>query len=209
MRTPVPTTSSRVTTRPTISASPTRRSPRCCSRRSRIFPLRVCEVAFSWLNLAALFGLLAVSLRAVCRLLDRRTILWWALVLLLPVAFFDPVRQTFLLGQVNIILALMVVADMTMDLPVPRGVLVGLAAAIKLTPLILIPYLLMTRQGRAGVRAIVSFCAAALLGGLAQRVDVVVLLDALHPRPATGRDAVVGRQPRACSARSSGWWATP
>ncbi len=35
--------------------------------------------------------------------------------------------------------------------------------AIKLTPLILIPYLLMTRQGRAGVRAIVSFGAAGLL----------------------------------------------
>ncbi len=125
-------------------------------------PVRACEVVFSLVNLAALMGLLAVSLRAVCRLLDRRTVLWWALVLLLPVALFDPVRQTFLLGQVNIILALMVVADLTMDLPLPRGVLVGLAAAIKVTPLILIPYLFMTRQGRAGVRAGVSFCAAAL-----------------------------------------------
>jgi alpha-1,2-mannosyltransferase len=126
-------------------------------------PERVCEVVFSWVNLAALFGLLAVSLRAACRVLDRRTIVWWALVLLLPVALFDPVRQTFLLGQVNIILALMVVADLTMDLPVPRGILVGLAAAIKVTPLILIPYLFMTRQGRSGVRASVSFCVAALL----------------------------------------------
>ena len=52
----------------------------------------------------------------------------------LPVVMFDPVRQTFLLGQVNIILALMVVADMTLDLPMPRGILVGLAAAIKVTP---------------------------------------------------------------------------
>jgi alpha-1,2-mannosyltransferase len=75
----------------------------------------------------------------------------------------DPVRQTFLLGQVNIILALMVVADMTMDLPLPRGILVGLAAAIKVTPLILIPYLLLTRQGRAGVRALATFLGAALV----------------------------------------------
>ena len=72
-------------------------------------------------------------------------------------------RQTFLLGQVNIILALMVVADMTLDLPLPRGILVGLAAAIKVTPIILIPYLFLTRQGRAGVRATATFCAAALL----------------------------------------------
>jgi len=126
-------------------------------------PLRVCEVAFSWVNLAALFGMIAVSLRAVCRALDKRTVLWWALALVLPVLLFDPVRQTFLLGQVNIILALMIVADLTMDLPLPRGILVGLAAAIKVTPLILIPYLFLTRQGRAGIRASASFVAAALL----------------------------------------------
>ncbi len=127
------------------------------------FPLRVCDVVFSWVNLAALFALIAVSLRAVCAGLERRTVLWWALLLVLPVFLFDPVRQTFLLGQVNIILALMVVADMTMDLPLPRGVLVGLAAAIKVTPLILIPYLFLTRQGRSGVRAAATFLAAALL----------------------------------------------
>ena len=124
---------------------------------------RVCDVAFSWLNLAALFGLVAVSLRAVCAALDRRTVLWWALALVLPVVLFDPVRQNFLLGQVNIILALMVVADMTLDLPLPRGVLVGLAAAVKVTPAILIPYLLLTRQGRAAGYALASFCGAGLL----------------------------------------------
>src|SRR6516225_6029536 len=126
-------------------------------------PVRVAEVVFSWANLAAVFALVAACLRAVCDQLDRRTIMWWALVLLVPVVMFDPVRQTFLLGQVNIFLALIVVADMTLDLPIPRGILVGLAAAIKLTPLILIPYLFLTRQGRAGVRAIASFAVAAML----------------------------------------------
>jgi alpha-1,2-mannosyltransferase len=57
----------------------------------------------------------------------------------------------------------MVVADLTLDLPLPRGILVGLAAAIKVTPIILIPYLFLTRQGRAGMRATASFVAAALL----------------------------------------------
>jgi alpha-1,2-mannosyltransferase len=126
-------------------------------------PLVVAEVGFSLVNLASVFALVAVCLRAVCDQMDRRTIMWWALVLLVPVVMLDPVRQTFLLGQVNIILALMVVADMTLDLPIPRGILVGLAAAIKLTPIILIPYLLLTRQGRAGMRAAATFCAAALL----------------------------------------------
>ncbi len=126
------------------------------------FPLRACEVAFSWLNLAALFALIVVSLRAVCATLDKRTTLWWGLALVLPVVLFDPVRQTFLLGQVNIILALMIVADLTMDLPLPRGILVGLAAAIKVTPIILIPYLFLTRQGRAGFRAGGAFVGAAV-----------------------------------------------
>src|SRR6202044_4091532 len=131
------------------------------------FPARACDVVFSWVNLAALFGLVVVSLRAVCRALDKRTVLWWGPALVLPVLFFDPVRQTFLLGQVNIILALMIVADLTLDLPVPRGILVGLAAAIKVTPIILIPYLFLTRQGRSGFRAIGSFCVAALVATLA------------------------------------------
>ena len=125
-------------------------------------PPRVCDVAFSWVNLGALGALIAVSLRAVGAAFDRRTVLWWTLALVLPVLLFDPVRQNFLLGQVNIILALMVVADLTLDLPLPRGVLVGLAAAIKVTPLILIPYLFLTRQGRSGARAVASFCVAGL-----------------------------------------------
>ena len=36
-------------------------------------PTRVCEVAFSWLNLAAVFLLVIACLRAVCRTLERRT----------------------------------------------------------------------------------------------------------------------------------------
>ncbi|HEX3333648.1 MAG TPA: glycosyltransferase 87 family protein, partial [Acidimicrobiales bacterium] len=107
--------------------------------------------------------LIAVCLRAVNDQLGRRTIVWWALALLAPVVMFDPIRQTFLLGQVNILLALLVLADLTLDLPIPRGILVGLAAAIKVTPLILIPYLFLTRQGRSGVRAIATFLAAGLL----------------------------------------------
>jgi alpha-1,2-mannosyltransferase len=126
-------------------------------------PLVVSEVTFSLLNLAAVFALIAVCLRAVCDQLDNRTIVWWALLLLIPVVLLDPVRQTFLLGQVNILLALIIVADLTLDLPLPRGILVGLAAAIKVTPIIFIPYLLLTRQGRAGLRAAATFCGAALI----------------------------------------------
>jgi alpha-1,2-mannosyltransferase len=135
------------------------------------FPVRASEVAFSWCNLVALFALLAVCLRAVSPTLARRSVLWWALMLLVPAIMLDPVRQTFLLGQVNIFLALIVVADMTLDLPIPRGILVGLAAAVKVTPIILIPYLFMTRQTRSGARAVGAFVGAALLAAAASPHD--------------------------------------
>ena len=159
------------------------------------FPLRACEVVFSWVNLAALFALIVVSLRAVCSALDKRTVVWWGLALVLPVLLFDPVRQTFLLGQVNIILALMVVADLTMDLPLPRGILVGLAAAIKVTPIILDPVPLPHPPGPrrlAGHRLVLRRRPA---GHRVQRLHLVVLLDPLHPGPAAGGHAVVDRQP--------------
>lgn len=134
-------------------------------------PIRAAEIAYSWLNLAALFALLAVCLRAVCTTMERRTVVWWALILLVPAVLLDPVRQTFLLGQVNIFLALIVIADMNLDLRIPRGILVGLAAAVKVTPIILIPYLFMTRQARSGARAVASFAAAALFAAAASPHD--------------------------------------
>ncbi len=123
-------------------------------------PERLDQILFTWLSLGALIALLVVSLKVTCPSLGRRTVLWWALLLVLPVGLLDPVRETFLLGQVNILLAVAVIADMTLVRPERRGFLVGLTAAVKLTPLILIPYLLLTRQRGAGQRALATFVAA-------------------------------------------------
>lgn len=123
-------------------------------------PVLFDQLVFSWLSLAALFGVIAVAIHVTCRDLGRREVVWWSLVLVTPVGLLDPVRETLLLGQVNVLLALAVIADMTVIRPGRRGYLVGLAAAIKLTPLILVPYLLITRQGGAWRRALTLFAAA-------------------------------------------------
>ncbi len=130
-------------------------------------PVRLAQVAFAWLSLAALFGLVAISLRAARPTLEKRTVLWWALVLMGPAVLLAPVRETLMFGQINLILAVAVVADMTMELRIPKGVLVGLAAAVKLTPLILIPYLFLTRRTRAGCIALGTFAAAAVVAAVA------------------------------------------
>lgn len=117
-------------------------------------------------NLVALTALIAVSMaaaqsRSVVRL-DWRT----ALILLAPVGFFlYPVRYDLALGQINIVLVLVIVADLTVGVSwrgrsLPTGVLVGLAAAIKLTPLVFIPYLVLSRRWRAGRNATLAFVLA-------------------------------------------------
>ena len=130
-------------------------------------PARLDQIAFTWCSLAGLFVVLAVCLRATCPNLRYRTVAWWSLLLLTPMALLDPVRETILLGQVNILLAAAVIADMTLIRPERRGVLVGLAAAIKITPVILIPYLVLTRQAGAWRRATGAFIAAAGMGAVA------------------------------------------
>ncbi len=84
----------------------------------------------------------------------------------------EPVRQTFRFGQVNLILLAIVVADLCLpDSSRCKGIGVGLAAGFKLTPLIFVPYLLLTRRVSAGARALGSFCATIALGFLVMPVE--------------------------------------
>ena len=92
----------------------------------------------------------------------------------LAVAALDvqAVRGTLWQGQVNLVL----MAIITWDLTRPagsrlRGWSVGVAAGIKLTAIVFVPYLLVTRQWRAAVTAVGSAALTALLGGLILPAD--------------------------------------
>ncbi|MGV9884679.1 glycosyltransferase 87 family protein [Streptomyces sp. NPDC003006] len=72
----------------------------------------------------------------------------------------ESVHSNFIDGQINLLLVALVLADLTGRPEHPaRGVGVGLAAALKLTPLIFVAYLLLTRKYRQA--AVASACAAA------------------------------------------------
>ena len=78
------------------------------------------------------------------------------LAALLPVALFlEPVRVTLYFGQINLLLMGLVVADCLVRKPKwPRRALVGLAAAVKLTPAAYVLFFLLRGDRRAAATAV-------------------------------------------------------
>jgi alpha-1,2-mannosyltransferase len=96
---------------------------------------------------------------------DRRVRLGGALLGFAIGMLTEPVFRTLYLGQINLLLMAAIIWDL--NLPDNRrwkGVATGLAAAIKLTPLVFIPYLLLTRRFRAAAVVTGTFLATIVLG---------------------------------------------
>ncbi len=77
-----------------------------------------------------------------------------------------PVAYTLRLGEVNLIVAALAGADLLRrhDGHWAQGIATGLAAGIKLTPLIFVAYLLITRRVAAAATAAATFAATAAIG---------------------------------------------
>jgi alpha-1,2-mannosyltransferase len=126
-----------------------------------VVPFWLAGGAFALVTIAAVAVVLVVVLRA----LDVRP----AAVLvgaLLPLALaLEPVRETLYFGQINVLLMALVVADCLVRAPRwPRGVLVGVAAAVKLTPAAFVLFFLVRGDRRAALTAAVSFLCATAVG---------------------------------------------
>ncbi|MEU0550755.1 glycosyltransferase 87 family protein [Micromonospora sp. NPDC005979] len=95
--------------------------------------------------------------------LPRTFTLTAAVLLVLAV---EITRETITLGQINMLLVVLILADLLFAVPQARrwaGVGIGLATALKLFPGIFIVYLVATRRWRAAVVASVTAAAATLL----------------------------------------------
>ena len=87
--------------------------------------------------------------------------------LLLAAATFgtEPVQRTLYLGQIELVLMALIMWDAGQpDRRWWKGAGIGLAAGIKLVPLIFIPYLLLTRRFRQAAVAAATFTATVALG---------------------------------------------
>jgi len=129
-------------------------------------PEIVLKVGLTTLSLAGL-GLLCWQSVAATGLPRRRRpeVTFAAIALALLTV---PVAYTLHLGEVNLILAGLIAADL-----LPRrdgawwqGIGVGVAAGIKLTPLIFVAYLLLTRRPWAAAVAVLTFAGTVAVGAV-------------------------------------------
>ena len=91
----------------------------------------------------------------------------WLSVAIAVVAiyYFEPIRTNLVLGQINVVLMTLVLADcLPRRTPWPRGLLLGLAIALKLTPAVFLLYFALRRDKHAALTAALSFVGATLLG---------------------------------------------
>lgn len=116
----------------------------------------------SWTALSVL-ALAAIVTRALpVGLLQQRLLCFTAV--LAACVLVEPVQRTFHFGQVNLLLCAMVLLDIGRREGSTRGVLLGIAAGIKLTPLFFFAFLLLTRQWQALRTATATFLATVLAG---------------------------------------------
>ena len=83
----------------------------------------------------------------------------------------EPIRTTLGYGQVNTILMALVVADLLPDAPgerrrIPQGTLIGLAAAIKLTPALFVIFAFLIGKARVAITAMISFAVFTGIGAI-------------------------------------------
>jgi alpha-1,2-mannosyltransferase len=77
----------------------------------------------------------------------------------------EPVFRTMYLGQINLLLMAAIIGDLRQpDRRRFKGVATGLAAGIKLVPLVFIPYLLLTRRFRAAAMTASAFAVTVIIG---------------------------------------------
>jgi alpha-1,2-mannosyltransferase len=154
-----------------------------------LVPAAVANVGVTLLSVAALVLVMVMVLRAFD--------VWPTYVLvggLLPLALLlEPVRMTLSFGQVNLLLMALVVLDCLARRPRwPRGVLVGLAAAVKLTPAAFVLFFLLRGDRKAAVTATVSFLGAAAVGFVLNPADSFRYWTSIvyHPDRIGGAEAV-------------------
>jgi alpha-1,2-mannosyltransferase len=117
--------------------------------------------------LATMWWVIVASFRSLGYRYDWRLGLS-SLCLVSICSLMEPVRTTIWYSQINVFLMAIVLWDLLRpEGSRLRGIGVGIAAGIKLTPAFFVAYLIIARQWKAAVVAVVTFAATVVIGFLA------------------------------------------
>jgi alpha-1,2-mannosyltransferase len=122
-----------------------------------VVPLTPLEVTWWVVSEAALVTISYLALTGVTRFRGRQALVLAALIAGIAQCALEPLRSSANYGQINMLLMLLIVTDITRVRRPWRGLLVGVAAAIKLTPLVYLVYFLIERDFRSALRAGATF----------------------------------------------------
>ncbi|SDM90695.1 glycosyltransferase 87 family protein [Streptomyces wuyuanensis] len=132
-------------------------------------------VPTTWLPVAALKVvfvagnalLLALLVRLSCRFAGLPASAPAVLAATAVGLWLEPVFQTLVFGQINLALVCLVLWDLSRpDDAVGKGFALGIAAGVKLTPVVFVVLLLITGRRRGGLTALASLAGTVLLGAL-------------------------------------------
>jgi alpha-1,2-mannosyltransferase len=128
-----------------------------------LLPEGAVQVLWLLLTCGAVAAIAVALGRAGIVALERRRVAVAAIAC--GVLLSAPAQSNLRFGQVSILIVLLALVDGVGLTPRPvRGVLVGVAGAIKLTPLLFIVYFLLTGRYRDAGRAVAGFVACAAIG---------------------------------------------
>ena len=116
-----------------------------------------------------------ITIRATPAERHRHGVEVWLVLGLSTVALVltEPFVHGIALGQVSLVLAALVIIDTSLVPLRWRGVLTGIAGAVKLLPMVFLPYYLITRQWRAARNCVVGFVGSAALALVVLPADSV------------------------------------
>ena len=128
-----------------------------------LLPPELAAALWTGASVGALAGVVVVVRRA----LDRPTPGWLVALVTVGAIAMEPVWQNLTFGQVNVFLMLAVLVDLVGPTRRWSGVLVGIAAGVKLTPLVFVVLLVLVGRRSAAGRAVLVFAGTVAVGFVA------------------------------------------
>jgi alpha-1,2-mannosyltransferase len=131
-----------------------------------LLPIHAAIVSWWLVNSLSLIGLCFLALSSVSSARFSRRIVFAVSLAGVSCLMFEPLRSSVGYGQINFVLMLMITFDLLSPSSRLRGIGVGIASAIKLTPLAFIPGFLMDQDRRSAARSTITVVLLSLVSSL-------------------------------------------